>query len=151
MLALVSNRPDPFPEVRMPAKHVAPLWVFLALVCVYGCRAVGRRESGHEPITFDRPETADAPASIAVRSSAFSNGATIPDRYADYGGKVSPPLEWTGVPAGAKSVALIVDDPDAPRPTPFVHWVLYKLPPTVTRLPEDVAKVPRLDDVGGAL
>jgi Raf kinase inhibitor-like YbhB/YbcL family protein len=135
----------------MPSHYAAPLWLFLVLVCVYGCRAVGKRESGREPITFERPEMADAPASITVRSSAFSNGAAIPDRYADYGGKTSPPLEWSGVPEGAKSVALIVDDPDAPRPTPYVHWVLYKLAATVTRLPEDVPKAPRPDSLGGAL
>ena len=136
----------------MSAKHVAPVWLFLVLVCVYGCRAVaGKRESGREPVTFDRPETADAPASIVVRSPAFSDGGTIPDRYADYGGKVSPSLEWGGVPQGAKSLALIVDDPDAPRPTPFVHWVLYNVPPATMRLPENIPNAARLDAPAGAV
>jgi hypothetical protein len=62
-----------------------------------------------------------------LSSSAFANGATIPAAYSCVGANASPPLEWTGVPASAVTVALIVDDPDAPSGT-FVHWVLYDIP-----------------------
>ena len=68
-------------------------------------------------------------AAFALRSSAFANGAAIPKHYTCNGASVSPPLSWSGAPAGTRAVALIVDDPDAPIGT-FVHWVLWGLPPT---------------------
>jgi Raf kinase inhibitor-like YbhB/YbcL family protein len=74
---------------------------------------------------------------IEVRSSAFEDGGVIPARYTCDGQGVTPPLSWDSVPNGTKSLALIADDPDAPRGT-FVHWVVYDLPPDTRRLPEDV-------------
>lgn len=75
--------------------------------------------------------------SIDVVSPAFEEGGAIPARYTCDGLDVSPPLSWGSVPDGTRSLALIADDPDAPRGT-FVHWVLYNLPPDTRRLPEDV-------------
>jgi Raf kinase inhibitor-like YbhB/YbcL family protein len=70
---------------------------------------------------------------LHLTSSAFVNGGPIPAQYTCDGDDASPPLAWTGVPHGAKSLALIVDDPDAPDPNApkrtWVHWVLYNLPP----------------------
>jgi Raf kinase inhibitor-like YbhB/YbcL family protein len=74
---------------------------------------------------------------IEVRSSAFEDGDAIPARYTCDGPDVSPPLSWGSVPDGTQSLALVTDDPDAPRGT-FVHWVIYNLPPDTRRLPEDV-------------
>jgi len=74
---------------------------------------------------------------IQLTSPAFAEGTAIPVKYTADGQDVSPPLAWSGVPEGAKSIALICDDPDAPRRT-WVHWVLYGLPATVTELPEGV-------------
>ena len=74
-------------------------------------------------------------ASIKVSSQAFSNGAPIPSRYTCSGGDVSPPLSWSGLPDGTISVGLTVIDPDAPG-KPFVHWVLFNLPPDPTDLGE---------------
>lgn len=74
--------------------------------------------------------------SITVTSVAFAPGRPIPTKYTGEGVDVSPPLAWTGVPAGAKELALICDDPDAPTEEPWVHWVLYKLPPTLSGLKE---------------
>jgi Raf kinase inhibitor-like YbhB/YbcL family protein len=66
-------------------------------------------------------------------SDAFAEGERIPRRHTCEGDDTSPPLAWTGVPAGSRSLALIVDDPDAPDPAApkltWVHWVLYNLPP----------------------
>lgn len=80
---------------------------------------------------------------LAIRSPAFADGGEIPTRFTCEGDDVSPALEWSGVPAGTKSLALIVDDPDAPDPRApkmvYVHWVLYGLPPSATGLPEGVA------------
>ncbi len=83
-----------------------------------------------------------------LTSAAFKDGAPIPGKYTCDGGDVSPPLTWSGAPAGTRSVALIADDPDAPGGT-WVHWVLYNLPAEVSELPENIAKVESLD-LGGA-
>jgi Raf kinase inhibitor-like YbhB/YbcL family protein len=71
-------------------------------------------------------------------STAFKEGETIPDQFTGDGDDVSPPLRWETVPAGTKSLALICDDPDAPKGT-WVHWVLFNIPPEVTRLSENVS------------
>jgi len=80
---------------------------------------------------------------LALTSSAFTHQGAIPTQYTCEGKDVSPPLSWTGVPAEARSLALIVDDPDAPDPAApkrtWVHWVLYNIPPATTRLEEAVA------------
>jgi len=83
-----------------------------------------------------------------LTSAAFKDGAPIPAKYTCDGVDVSPPLAWSGAPAGTRSVALIADDPDAPGGT-WVHWVLYNLPAEVSDLPENIAKVESLD-LGGA-
>jgi Raf kinase inhibitor-like YbhB/YbcL family protein len=76
---------------------------------------------------------------MQLTSTAFTEGAAIPAKHTCDARNVSPPLKWTGVPAGAKSLVLIADDPDAPSGT-WVHWVLYDLPATATELGEDVPK-----------
>ncbi len=77
---------------------------------------------------------------LAIKSAAFAPGGEIPTRYTCEGEDVSPPLEWSGVPAGTKGLALVVDDPDAPDPKApkmtYVHWVLYDVPTETTGLPE---------------
>jgi Raf kinase inhibitor-like YbhB/YbcL family protein len=69
---------------------------------------------------------------MQLSSSVFSQNASIPTSYTCSGEDMSPPLEWSEVPAGSQSLALIVDDPDAPDPAApkmtWVHWVLYNLP-----------------------
>jgi Raf kinase inhibitor-like YbhB/YbcL family protein len=84
--------------------------------------------------------------SLLLTSPAFSHQGEIPARYTCEGQDVSPPLRWTGVPSGATSLVLIVDDPDAPDPqapkTTWVHWVLYNLPPSASELPEGIAALP---------
>jgi Raf kinase inhibitor-like YbhB/YbcL family protein len=77
-----------------------------------------------------------APATLTVTSAAFRNGDAIPIDYTADGRNVSPPLAWSGAPASTRELALILDDPDAPTPLPFVHWVIYKIPATATGLPE---------------
>jgi len=74
---------------------------------------------------------------LTITSSAFSPDGPIPRAHTCDGADQSPPLAWTGVPAGVRQLALIVDDPDAPGRT-FVHWVLYGVPPTATGLPTGV-------------
>src|SRR5258708_37465408 len=146
--------------VRVPAWRVAWAW------CPPGHRMTSMRESRH--ITFAvlaalaamaaivalaalPAPAAPPPAAGATRgramsmtltSSAFTHQGEMPARYSCEvkGREVSPPLSWSGVPGAAKSLALIVDDPDAPDPKaphrPWVHWVLYDLPVAPTGLPD---------------
>jgi Raf kinase inhibitor-like YbhB/YbcL family protein len=73
---------------------------------------------------------------LSIRSEAFAAGQPVPVRYTDDGDNLSPPLSWSGLPAGTRELALICDDPDAPRAEPFVHWVMYKIPSSAAGLPE---------------
>jgi len=77
---------------------------------------------------------------LTLRSDAFNNGEEIPSRYTCEGEDIAPALTWDGVPADARSLVLIVDDPDAPDPRApkmtWVHWVLYNIPPDSTGLAE---------------
>jgi Raf kinase inhibitor-like YbhB/YbcL family protein len=75
---------------------------------------------------------------LQLTSSTFQEGGAIPNKYTCDGQNVSPQLDWTGIPDQAKSLVLIVDDPDAPNGT-FVHWVLYGLPADLTGLQESAA------------
>jgi Raf kinase inhibitor-like YbhB/YbcL family protein len=80
-----------------------------------------------------------ASASITVTSSAFQEGAPIPQKYSCDGENVNPAIHWSGTPGSAKSLALIVEDPDAPGGT-FYHWVVYNLPPGTTEITEGLPK-----------
>src|SRR5918911_4226084 len=70
-----------------------------------------------------------------MKSPAFADGHQIPARYTRDGENVSPPLEWSGAPAGAQSYVLIIEDPDAPSGT-FRHWAVYNIPGDRTGLQE---------------
>jgi len=72
---------------------------------------------------------------LSLKSSAFAQGRNIPRKYTCDGMNVSPPLEWSGVPAGTTSLLLICDDPDAPGGT-FHHWAAYDIPPDLKGLEE---------------
>src|SRR5919199_74228 len=79
--------------------------------------------------TTERSTTAERTiVAIEVSSPAFEPGGAIPQKYTGEGQNISPPLRWSEPPEGTRELALICDDPDAPRPTPFVHWVVYKIP-----------------------
>ena len=77
---------------------------------------------------------------LTLTSQAFQQNGEIPAQHTCLGADVSPPLTWSGVPVNAKSLALIVDDPDAPDPAApkmtWLHRVLYNIPPTATGLPD---------------
>lgn len=88
---------------------------------------------------------------IKLSSPAFQSGKPIPKKYTGEGEDLSPPLEWSGLPEGTQELALICDDPDAPSPEPWVHWVIYKIPLNVTKLPEGIPSTPRLSDPPGAV
>jgi Raf kinase inhibitor-like YbhB/YbcL family protein len=75
------------------------------------------------------------PVEIQITSPSFREGQTIPKEFTGDGSNLSPPLQWRGIPAGAKSIALICDDPDAPGGI-WIHWVLFDLAPNLQGLPK---------------
>ena len=81
--------------------------------------------AGPDALTLHKVE---APSEIVVTSSAFEADAAIPARFTADGAGVSPPLRWTGVPAGTRSVVLLVEDADSPTPNPLVHAIVHDLP-----------------------
>ncbi len=82
---------------------------------------------------------------IQIESSAFKYGDFIPSKYTCDGINVSPPLKWSDIPEGTKSIALICDDPDAPIGD-WVHWVLYNIPPETRELNENIPNERTLKD-----
>ncbi len=91
-------------------------------------------------------QTTPAPSTMAftLTSPAFAPNGSIPAKYTCEGDETSPPLEWSGAPSGTKSLALIVEDPDAPDPAKpqrtYVHWVVYNIPAGATAIPENASK-----------
>jgi len=97
---------------------------------------------------------AQTPQTIIVESPTLKVDQPIPRDYTADGRNVSPPLTWKGVPAAAKQLAVLLQDPDAGNPPPFVHWVIYKIPPTAKGLPENVPfepDVPMPAEIAGAI
>jgi hypothetical protein len=92
------------------------------------------------------PSAASAAASLTVSSEAFAPNGEIPTEYTCEGSDTAPPLAWSGAPAGTKSFALVVDDPDAPDPaapkTTWVHWVAFAIPAETKSLPKGGALPP---------
>ncbi len=90
---------------------------------------------------------AETSVKLEVRSSAFAEGQAIPSDFTCDGANMSPPVAWSGVPAGTGSLAVIVDDPDAPDGT-LNHWLLYDLSPKLTQLPSGIPAEAIIPDGG---
>jgi Raf kinase inhibitor-like YbhB/YbcL family protein len=103
------------------------IWLAIALLALGAC---GSSEAREQTVGSTAP-------ALPVESSAFKDGAAIPEEYTCDGKDTSPPLSWASPPAGTQSLALIVDDPDAPAGT-WVHWVVFNLPATAASLPAGV-------------
>lgn len=88
--------------------------------------------------TSTQPQTTAVSKTMKLESTAFTVNGMIPSQYTCDGQDISPPLSWDAPPTGTQSLALIVDDPDAPGQI-FVHWVLYDLPPELDQLPQSAA------------
>ncbi|HTG39320.1 YbhB/YbcL family Raf kinase inhibitor-like protein [Sphingomonas sp.] len=119
-------------------EHV-PSWLGKALK---GLRA------GEEKLAIVQPGLGTF-ASLHLASPAFANGARLPERFTADGAGVSPPLFWTGVPAEAVRMALLVEDADAPTPSPLVHAVIWDLPPGDGELKEGAIVADRRSDGDG--
>ena len=125
------------------------VWVFLgglAGLAGPGCGRTTSTTSG-----ADTQRTGETAMKLTITSTAFQANGAIPKKHTGEGEDPSPALAWSGVPAGAAELALIVDDPDAPTAEPWVHWVIYKIPPATAGLKEGVAKMQTLSDPAGAL
>jgi len=100
------------------------------------------------PLAIERPET-KTKAALDVSSPAFEPGDTIPTVYSEYEQGASFPVEWSAGPKGTASYLLIMEDPDAAKPKPFVHWVAWNIPADVTSLREGLQEQDLLDDPPG--
>jgi len=101
------------------------------------------------PLVVDRAEQSRGAESLRPQS-AFADSAPIDKKFSAYFDDVSPALQWAAVD-GARSYAVFVEDPDAKPVTPFVHWVAWNIPGTLTQLPEGLQKQPRLTAPEGVL
>ncbi len=103
-------------------------------------RLIGRvlrgRRAGETHLAWNHPAIALAPVSLGLTSVWFAEGGTIPLEAAGpgVGDNVSPPLHWSAAPAGTQSLALLIEDPDAPLRRPFIHLIAFNLPPETTEL-----------------
>lgn len=114
----------------------------LCAVAAVSCRSAKQQSADTTPTNAGKGATDMA---MSIMSPAFTDGSAIPKKYSCDGSDLSPPLSWTGVPANAKSLTLIMDDPDAPMGT-WVHWVMWNIPPNMTSLPEGISKDGSLSD-----
>ena len=102
----------------------AVLIVVAMLQALSGCRGTAPQSQANS--VSPKPPSAAEPQ-LTVNSVAFKAGTAIPRQYTCDGINISPPIEWSGTPGTARTIALIADDPDAPAGT-WIHWVLYNLP-----------------------
>ena len=111
----------------------------VCLILVFLCSCSSGPAPGSSEIKTNNNKAVEAKMGITLMSTAFKDGEMIPSKYTCDGVNVSPQLSWSGVPSNAETVALILDDPDAPEKT-WVHWVIYDLPTSTNSLPENVPK-----------
>ena len=111
------------------------------LCCIFALASSGAAQNKAEKDKKDGKGAKQM--TLTITSPAFKNKDYIPKKYASGGENVSPELKWPALPAGVKSLAVIMDDPDAP-PGVWVHWILFDIPPTLTGLKENIAKTETL-------
>ncbi|WP_363320007.1 YbhB/YbcL family Raf kinase inhibitor-like protein [Nitrosomonas sp.] len=123
-----ADRPRFFPQIALIALMIALFACFIQTT---------RAEDDSSSINKEKI------MALTLTSPSFTHGGMIPTLYTCDGQDISPALSWSGVPDHAKSLVLIIDDPDAPDPDApkmtWVHWVLYNIPPHVNELPENIA------------
>lgn len=128
---------------RISARHVAG-WssVLVAIAAASLVVAVCARSSSPTSLMG---RNGDAPVAFTISSNSFSNGGDIAKKFTCDAADVSPQLAWSEPPAATKSLALLVDDPDAPVGN-WTHWVMWNVPPQVRQLAEGVSKIAQLPD-----
>ncbi|WP_439026394.1 YbhB/YbcL family Raf kinase inhibitor-like protein [Haloarchaeobius sp. DT45] len=114
-----------------------------------GTRAPTQRTADRTPTTTNHAMSSKATSDFAIKATAFADGEAIPSRFTCDGADVSPELTVGGVPSEAETLALVVDDPDAPGGT-FDHWLLWNVPTDTVQLPENVPRGETVSSLGGA-
>jgi len=118
---------------------------FLVMALLFmNCGSAKKENQSTNKNTEDSMSTGSL-GKLALTSTAFKEGETIPKKYTCDGPDISPPLEWESAPANTGSLALIAEDPDAPMGT-WVHWVVYDIPPNVSELAENIPPEKTLPD-----
>jgi Raf kinase inhibitor-like YbhB/YbcL family protein len=125
-------------------------WAIAGMLCLCAVVGYGADPAKRLPIALGL-ESLRSEGSLMVESEGIVQQKPIPTKYSAYGNGISPPLKWSDVPPGTKSLALILEDPDAPRAEPFVHWLMYNIPPDTRSLPEGIPTDERLKQPPGAL
>lgn len=139
---------------------IALLVLLAVLLATLGCSKdrTPARGPGADMPAANRPTDAklvaihqlDAKGTLTVTSPAFKHGEPIPATYSAYGEDVSPPLVIANVPVKTQSLVVLVEDPDAKEPKPYIHWVIYNLPASQTSLRTGVPTQIRLTQLGRA-
>jgi len=131
-------------------KNIAKIWsmIFIGILLSLAFCGNGKQANMKEEQKLAKLEEFQT-NKLEISSSAFTEGDTIPVKFTCDGSDVSPVLTWVAPPEGTKSLALICDDPDAPRGT-WVHWVLFNIPPIVKSLSEAV-EINKEDSLKGAV
>jgi len=119
-------------------RRLATWFVIATLLYAAPCRA--------EPLEQGKPK--EGPPGITLTSPEFSDGGAIPKERTCDGGDTSPAIAWSAPPEKTKTIALICDDPDAPRGT-WVHWVVFNLPADTRSLPAGIPPQEKIDSPGG--
>ncbi len=126
-------------RVKVRIRRRDLVWgIGVAVLLLSGCGSRSKKADSAADHLGDVPNS-----SLALKSLVFSHENPIPAKYSCEGDDVSPPLEWSGVPEGTESFALVIDDPDAPDPAKpervWVHWVVFNIPAGVTEFEEGAA------------
>ncbi|MEX2016470.1 MAG: YbhB/YbcL family Raf kinase inhibitor-like protein, partial [Candidatus Hydrogenedentales bacterium] len=129
----------------MPRFSPRSVGIACAMLALAGCAPANNEveavaQDAAAPATEAGEASAQEVPDLIVTSEALQAGQPVPVEFTGDGTDVSPPLAWTGAPEGAKTFALVCDDPDAPTPKPWVHWVIYSIPAVVSELPAGIAK-----------
>jgi len=120
----------------MKNKILTVILIFSCSLVVSGCV---KKEVTPEEKAENKP-IINVTNNMKITSSQFKNNEEMPDKYGCQGTNINPPLQFSEVPAEAKSLAVIVDDPDAPRGT-WTHWVMFNIPPETREIPEGGALI----------
>lgn len=146
MAACQPSQPDAALSPSSP-DTTAPVDTVAASVSAPASMTDANRADDPSAVAVNRPQ-ADTANSVSVSSSDVQAQAPIPQRFTDYGDSTSPALSWTPVD-GARSYAVMLEDPDAAKPQPFVHWVAWNIPAGTTQLTGDLPKQAQLSQPAG--
>lgn len=108
-------------------------------------RALNKRRPGLDKTLYQDPAWEGVPKDLVVESPAFADDGALPRRYTLDGEKLSPPLAWRGLPAGTRSLCLVIEDADSPTARPLTHAIVFDLPPEARGLEEGALRSPHHD------